>query len=116
MAGQDAASELRELVREAHGAIKDMERLLRDIRQASRDGTEQARTAAQEAAKAEMTKFRDHIQAQMDDSARDLNRAVEAARLHVVKQLTITEVEQLPGSGSRVKFAGHLFDAGEDSP
>ena len=35
-------TELRELIREAHGAIKDMERLLRDIRQAAREGAEQA--------------------------------------------------------------------------
>lgn len=117
MSGADqAAEELRELVREAHGAIKDMERLLRDIRQASREGTEQARTAAQEAAKAEMAKFQEHIQGQMDDAAADLNKAVDAARMHVVKQLTISEIEQIPGQGTRVKFAGNLFDAGEDSP
>jgi F0F1-type ATP synthase membrane subunit b/b' len=114
-AGQAAevAAELRELIREAHGAIKDMERLLRDIRQATRDGAEEARGAAQEAARAEMTRFQEHIQGQMDDAARDLNRAVEAARMQVVRQLTITEIEQIPGKGSVVKFAGNLFDAGE---
>jgi phosphoenolpyruvate-protein kinase (PTS system EI component) len=108
-------AELRGLIREAHGAIKDMERLLREIRQANREGAEQARAAAQQAAKEEMTRFQEHIQAQMDESARDLNRAVEAARTHVVRQLTVSEVESGPdGKGLRVKFAGNLFDAGED--
>ena len=110
-------TELRELIREAHGAIKDMERLLRDFRQAAREGAEQGRAAAQEAAKAEMDRFNEHLQGQMDAAAKDLNRAVEAARMHVVKQLTVSELESGPdGKGLRVKFAGNLFDAGQDSP
>jgi hypothetical protein len=117
VAASDRASEiteLRELIREAHGAIKDMERLLRDFRQAGREGAEQGRTAAQEAAKAEMARFQEHIQGQMDEAARDLNRAVEAARMQVIKQLTVSELESGPdGKGLKVKFAGNLFDAGE---
>lgn len=105
--------ELRELIREAHAAIKDGRGLLKELRRESAGITEQARAAAQQAALEEMTRFQAHIQGEMDRTARDLNRAVEAARHQVVRQLTISSLEENPdGTGLRVKFAGNLFDAG----
>lgn len=105
--------ELRELIREAHGVIKDGTRLLREIRQASAATAEQARAAAHDAAVAEMAAFQVHIQRDMDRSARDLNRAVEAARVQVVKALTVKMLETGPdGTGIVATFGGNLFDDG----
>ena len=43
-----------------------------------------------------MDRFNEHLQGQMD--GKNLNRAVEAARMHVVKQLTVSELESGPGT------------------
>lgn len=108
--------DLRELVREAHGAMKDLERLLRQVREAARDGANQAREAAEEAAIAVMKEFERHIQREADIMAHDLNRAVQAARNQIIDQLTVDYAEPMPGGGTRVKFKGNLFDDGGVQP
>lgn len=106
-------AELRELIRQVHAAIKDGRGLLKELRR-ERDGIiESARAAAQQAAVTEMRRFEKHIQGEMDRAARDLNRAVDAARHQVVRQLTVSSLEENPdGPGLRVTFAGNLFDDG----
>ena len=81
-------AELRELVREAHGAAKDLRAAIKEARQLTADAARDGEQAARQAAIAEMKVFEAHVQAEMDRSARDLNRAVAAARDHLVKALT----------------------------
>ena len=104
--------DLRELLRETHGAIKDMERLLREMREAIRGGTAAARLAAHEAAVAEMGRFQEHVQRELDLSAKGLNKAVQRARSQIIDQLTVKHAESIPGGGTRITFAGNLFDDG----
>lgn len=104
-------AELRGLIREGHGVIKDMNRLLREYRNAAADAAGQARQAAAEAASEEMTRASRHIQAEMNRHAKDLNRAVQAARVQVVKALTVRTLDAGPdGGGLTATFAGNLFD------
>ena len=107
--------ELRELIREGHGVIKDMTALLREFRRLAADGAEQSRAAARQAANAEIKRFSAHIQGEMDRQARELNKAVQAAREHVVKTLLVKSIEELPGGGLRASFTGSLFDDGGQS-
>lgn len=114
MADKDEAAELRELIREAHGAIKDLDRLLAQARQVIRDGAVQARDAAHRATEEELDSFAERWQAEADRHAVSLNEAVKAARLQILKQLMIAELEPMEGGhGLRVKWDGALFDAGD---
>jgi len=111
-------AELRELVREAHGAAKDLRAAIKEARQLTADAARDGEQAARQAAIAEMKVFEAHVQAEMDRSARDLNRAVAAARDHLVKALTpkIAAVEVSPDNAAitrvAVTFDANLFDAG----
>lgn len=105
-------AELRELIREGHAVIKDMDRLKRDLREIVNSAALSARKQAQAAANEEMQRFQRHAQREMDRSARDLNRSVEAARGQIVKALTVESIEEIPGGGLRAKFRGNLFDDG----
>lgn len=64
--------ELRELIRESHAAIKDMDRLVREARGLVRDCEKQAAAAAAAAASEEMKRFQGHIQAEMNRHAKEL--------------------------------------------
>ena len=108
--------ELRELIRQAHAAIKDGNQLLKELRAISAEGAERARTAAERAAVTEMQRFQAHIQAEMDRHASDLNRSVSAARLQVIKALTVKKIAERPdGKGLEVSFTGNLFNAGPET-
>jgi hypothetical protein len=109
---------MRELIREAHGAIRDLDRLLADARQFAREAMTGFRAAAAqaagEAANAELISFAAEFQKMANDSAADLNRGVEAARLQIMEALAISELEpvEIDGhTGLRVRWAGGLFDA-----
>ena len=104
--------ELRELIREGHGVIKDMTALMREFRKLAADGAEQSRAAAQQAADTEISRFSAHIQGEMDRHARELNKAVQAARQQVVKALLVKSIEEMPGGGLKASFTGNLFDDG----
>ena len=63
-----------------------------------------------------MQRFQAHIQAEMDRHASDLNRSVSAARLQVIKALTVKKIAERPdGKGLEVSFTGNLFDAGPET-
>jgi hypothetical protein len=111
--------ELRELVREAHGANKDLRAAIKEARGYSDslikmvEATADAcRTAAHEAGAAQIVAFGEHLQGEMNAAARDLNRAVEAARAHIARSLRPQIAALDPETGTLViDFAGSLFDA-----
>lgn len=104
--------ELRELIREAHGAAKDLRAVIKEARQVGPSLARECEQAARDAASAEIQQFNTRLQADMDRAARDLNRAVDAARRQVLAQLTVTSLS-LDETGVRAEFAGNLFDSGD---
>jgi hypothetical protein len=112
----DPAAELaalRALIREAHEATKDLRAAIREARQVAADAARATEAAAFAAGQAELGRWSDHIQGQMDAAAADLNRAVDAARAHIVDALTPVELEVDEATQQlKVRFAGNRFDAG----
>lgn len=110
----DERDELRALIREAHEAIKDLRTAIRDAKATTRDMADAAAKAAFEASNDEMARWSRHIQAEMNRSARDLNRAVEAARDHIGRSL-MPKIASLDTSGAApvllIEFEGGKFDA-----
>jgi uncharacterized protein YukE len=102
-------AELRELIRQAHGATKDLRAAIREARKMTDDMADACAKAAYEASNDEMARWAAHVQREMNTRAADLNRAVDAARRHIISQLTMTRL--IPsGDGLRVEFAGANFD------
>lgn len=107
--------ELRELIREAHGATRDLAQLLREYRRAVADGTELAKKAASETASLELKRFGNHLQSEMNQYAASLNAAVQRAQKHITSCLTMAEL--IPdGDVLKVKFDGAPFDANVPMP
>lgn len=105
-------AELRELIRDAHGATKDIRAAIKEAKTLVADFADACAKAAFDASNAEMARWADHVQREMNDRARDLNRAVVAAQRHIVSQLTMTRlIPDGQGHGLRVEFEGSLFDA-----
>jgi hypothetical protein len=107
--------ELREATREAHGAVRDLDRLLGDYRKLTADVRLLIMGDAQEAANAELKRYGAHLQAEMNEKAADLNRAVDAAREHIVRALTVAELSITPEGRLAVHFKGGRFDADVDT-
>jgi F0F1-type ATP synthase membrane subunit b/b' len=110
-------TELRELIRDGHGLLKDLRAAIRDARALADDAAREAERAARQAAISEMRRFETHVQAEMDRSAADLNRALRAARDHLVKALTpkIAALEVNDDDAITrvaVTFEANLFDSG----
>jgi F0F1-type ATP synthase membrane subunit b/b' len=112
-----AAEALRELLGQAHGAIRDLERLLREFRAAAADNAQAAREAAYAAGCEQITALSVHLQEQMNQAATDLNEAVSRARLDVAAAITPTSIHIVDAddeSGTpglvTIEFAGNLFD------
>jgi|HubBroStandDraft_6_1064221.scaffolds.fasta_scaffold205316_2 DNA repair ATPase RecN len=109
-------AELRELIREAHGVTKDLRREIRDARRLADDLKRETEQVVHDAAAAEMTRWADHVQHEMNRSAAELNRSLVAARDHIGRAL-LPKIAQLDlaDAGSpgvlMVKFDGNLFDA-----
>jgi hypothetical protein len=116
-------AQLRELIREAHGATKDLRAAIREAR-AFADGlvglvdkaAEAARRAAYEAGCVQVAELEAHLQGEMNASAAKLNQAVIEARGHISRALTpkIASLD-LTDTGEpgvlMVQFEGNLFDA-----
>lgn len=114
---------LRDLTREAHGACKDLNRAIKEARDFA-DGlvklvdaaADSARRAAHGAGVEQMRQFEEHIQAEMNRSAADLNAALERARDHIGKAL-MPKVASVDLGDDDVPtrlyltFEGGLFDA-----
>lgn len=64
-----------------------------------------------EAVNTAMTEFNEHIQAEMNREARELNNAVNAAREHIIRQLMLSRFTVDQKSGTlQVHWAGPTFD------
>ena len=85
--------ELRALIRESHEAIKDLTKLLREYKKAAADGTKAAGERAHDAADKKLREFFDHLQAESNHNAAELNKSVERAKDHVMKRLLIARME-----------------------
>lgn len=107
---ETVAAELRDLIREAHEAIKDMTGLLREFRQIIATGEQRGRDACAESADAELRKWYEHVQAEMNRNAASLNKAVEAARDAVVQQLTVSYLEPTADGKLKLCWKAGKFD------
>lgn len=104
-------AQLRELIREAHGAVKDLRAAIRDAKALAAVAADAAALAAHDAAAEEMQRGADHLQREMNQQATQLNRAVQAARRHIVAQLATAWLEPPDESGRfQIKFEVPLFD------
>lgn len=98
------AEQLRELLGEARGAVKDLTLLLRQIREATTQGAIAAGKAAHEAFESEMDEAFKQIQDTMNGHAAELNRGVARAREHVMSSLVVSRLEPRPGGKYAVIF------------
>jgi hypothetical protein len=89
----DPAEQLRELIREANGVVKDLSRLLREYKQLTADPVKQLTDAMTEAARDQMRRADREIQQSINQSSADLNKAVARAREIIMKQLTLSTLE-----------------------
>lgn len=106
-----AAAELRELIREANGSIKELARLLRECRSVIASGAEQARTAAGEAGNQELNRYTRHLQAEMNRHTASLAEAVDKARSDVIRSLTLKSIRRGPDGNLQAIWAAGNFDA-----
>jgi hypothetical protein len=111
---------LREIVREAHAAIKDLRALLREAKTFGDDSTRAwlaerdkivalVTQEAHEAADAEMNEHREAIQAEMNRQAAILNEVIDRARIAVVDAIVPLAAE-LSDEGLIITWAGNKFD------
>jgi len=110
MSADDEREQLRELVREAHGAIRDLDRLLAEYRRVARDTAHDAQTRVFAAANAELGRFSAHLQREANALAKQLNTAILAAQRNITDSLAISEVFETADGKLGIKFAGGLFD------
>lgn len=102
--------ELRQLIVEAHSAIADMDRLLRQLRQQSADAAAQMRKDAERTANDLIAELVRHLQVQQNQASADLNRAVDRARVAVIDSLTMTRLQPDGKGGYKVQWARGRFD------
>lgn len=108
----DTEARLRGLLTEAHGTVRDLDRLLREARNLVNDNAKAAADASFRSASEEMNRFSAHFQRQMNAAAQELNAAVSAARDQVIDAIAPEVVSIDPETGFiAVRFAGALFDA-----
>lgn len=106
----DQLTQLRELIREAHCATKDLRAEIKEARALREEFADACARAAFDAANDEMARWAGHIQAEMNDRARDLNRAVTAAREHIAHALIPRIVNVGEDGRLSIEFEGSLFD------
>jgi uncharacterized protein Yka (UPF0111/DUF47 family) len=115
-------TELRELIRAAHEATKDLNRAIREAREYAAGlvtmvdaAADTARRAAHDAGVAQLNEYQAHIQSEMNRSAGELNKAIVAARAHISRAMmpkiaSLDLADDGPGV-LVVQFEGALFDA-----
>jgi hypothetical protein len=102
------AEQLRELLAEAHGVIKDLRAGIREARDEAKNAAANAATAANE----ELARFGRHLQKELNRHTADLQTDVDRAQRNVIDQLTLAELERVPGTQTlKFRFGGHQFDA-----
>jgi len=112
-------AQLRDLIREAHGATKDLRAAIREAKdyagslvQLVDAAADAARRAAHEAGCAQLAQFEAHLQGEMNRSAANLNKAVAEARDHIGRAL-MPKLAALDTEAAAmiIEFEGNLFDA-----
>jgi hypothetical protein len=107
-AALDTAEQLRQLVREAHAAAKDLRHAIREAQQLAG----QLAAELQDRAEVEYVQWVGELQAAQNRHAADLNAAIVRARDAIIQALTLAELEAGEDFKTlRVKFRGPLFDA-----
>lgn len=99
-----AAEELRELVREAHAAIRDLTRLLREATQTLPATAQQiVDKAMEERVNAEISKLNDHIQSESERATRKVDSEIVKARDWIIHNLELIAITETP-DGLRAEF------------
>lgn len=101
-------TELRELVREAHAAIKDLTPLIREHRRIAEDGARDLLARIEETVNAELRRVEAHLQAEQNTASAELNQAVGVAREHIVSCLTPDKVSIAPDGHVQFTFKGNF--------
>lgn len=105
------AGRLRELIRDAHAAVKDLRAAIRDTEHTRAQLAAEFHAAATE----EIERVANHMQAASNEHARDLNIAVEAARQEIAARLFDARIEYDEAAGNfRIVIPGARFI--EDTP
>lgn len=109
---EEAAEQLRELIREANGAIKDLRQVLREVRQAVAGAADEAAAAAAEAGSSELRRYSNHLQEEMNRQSAELKEAVDKARARIIRMLALKAITS-PDNGKtiRAEFAAGNFDS-----
>jgi ribosome recycling factor len=111
----DPADELRELIREAHGACRDLSTLLREYRQARAELLTDVRATIQKAVDDELRDFYRQWQKEANHHTAQLNEAVTAARHHIINALALSKIRS-DGDSLRIEFKGALFEDNNTPP
>lgn len=107
----DPAAELRELIREAHGAARDLAVVLRECRKLRAELVAEVRQAAHKAADDEVKRLSRHLQGDLNRLAGRLNEAVARAQKNIINSLTAARaVVADDGESLRFTFEGGAFD------
>lgn len=107
--------EMRELIRQANGAVKDLRAVLRQVEQARAETIRLAREAVDKAietsANERIERYVAHMQAEQNRHAANLNAAVIAAKKAIVASLATAKIRILPGGEIAFDFNGRkLFN------
>lgn len=100
-----AAAALRELVREAHGAIRDLTRLLREAERFTAQAREAVDQAMQESVNSELAALNKHIAAESARATAAVEAEMIRAREWIMQNLELIAITETP-EGLRAEF-GH---------
>ena len=103
---RDPNEELRELIAEANGAVKDLRQVLAEVRQASGRAVRDVEQVMSERGAEEMNALSRHLQKEMDRYATVLNHSVNRAREHIIKCLQVSRLEETADGQMRIYFDG----------
>lgn len=111
----DEEASRREQIAEARGLAKDLNGLLRQARELKANLIREVEETAAKTAMAEMERFINHLQKQMNHSSTELNEGIARAREHILKSLTLARLVPDNRDGDRgLKFVfeanGHFDD------
>lgn len=105
--------QLRALVQEAHGVIKDLRGALREARKIAADMV----AAFEKTANDEIMQFSNWMASESNRQAASLNEAVEVARTEITRQLTTTKLILDPvGDHFEVQFSNGMFLDDQPAP
>lgn len=109
--GESPDEQLRELIREAHGACRDLNVVLRECRELKAQLVKEVHETAAEAANIALARIFREFQDNANAQSAELNRYVREAQKHIVSSLTEFVIRRDEKTGNVVfKFTGAMFD------